>query len=106
MHLIVSHLPPSILDHLLYLEESLNRFPGRDTVVLGDLNADIGRLRNPLGQQVAYLLVSFGLADLLVHFLQRFYYRHLHMLWQVCQCRVLRSRCGYVMGSDQSMFKK
>ena len=65
--LIEAYLPLSTLDHLLDLEEVLNRFPGRDPVILGDLNVGNGRLRNPRDQQVAELLVSFWLVDLLAH---------------------------------------
>ena len=48
--LIRRYLPPSTLDHLPDLEDALNRFLGRDIVVLGDLNADIGRLRKSRDQ--------------------------------------------------------
>ena len=71
MSLIGEYLPPSTLDHLPDLEDLLNRFQGREPVVLGDLNASIGRLRNPQYQQVAYFLASFGMVDLLAHFQQR-----------------------------------
>ena len=46
MPLIGAYLSPSTLDHIPGLEESLNRFLGRDPIFLGDLNANIGRLRN------------------------------------------------------------
>ena len=68
MSLIGPYLSPSNLDHLPDLVKSLNRFPGREPVVLGDFNVDLGRLRNLQDQQVADLLASFGLVDLLAHF--------------------------------------
>ena len=71
MPLIGVYLTPSTLDHLPYLEESLNCFLVRDPVVLGDLNTNIGQLRNPRDQQVSVFLASFGLVDLLGHFRQR-----------------------------------
>ena len=46
----------------------MNRFPGRDSVVLGDLNVDIRCVRNPRDQQVAYFQYYFRLVDVLVHF--------------------------------------
>ena len=49
----------------------MNRYLVRDLVVLGDLNADIGLLRNPQDQLVAYLLASFSLVELLADFQQR-----------------------------------
>ena len=45
--LIGEFLPSSALYHLPYLEEALNRFPGRDPIVLGDLHVDIGFLGTP-----------------------------------------------------------
>ena len=68
MSFIGAYLPLSTLDHLLDLEEEMNRFPGRDSVVLGDLNVDIRCLRNPRDQQVAYFQYYFRLVDVLVHF--------------------------------------
>ena len=40
--IIGAYLPPSTLDHLVDLEEALDRFPDRDPIVLRDLNTDIG----------------------------------------------------------------
>ena len=71
----------------------------------GDLNADIGRLRNPWDQQVAAFLELFGLVDLLVHFQQHLCYRHIQMWWQVHQGRVLQSWCDYVLGLDRRIFE-
>ena len=71
----------------LYTEVK-NRFPGRYPVILGDLNTDIGRLRNPREQQVSYFLASFGLVDLLGNFQQLLRYHHLQTLWQVHQGRL------------------
>ena len=59
-------IPPTInLDHVLGIEEMINRFLWRDHIVMGYLNADIGRLQNPQNQQVADFLASFRLVDLL-----------------------------------------
>ena len=43
--LIGAYLSLPTLDNLLDLEESLGRFPEKDSIVIGDLNADIGRLQ-------------------------------------------------------------
>ena len=77
--LIWVYLPSSTMCHLPDLEEALNRFPRRDTVVLGDLNAGIFGLKNPRGQQVAEFLGTIGLVDLLGHFCQHLHYRCLQM---------------------------
>ena len=83
--LIGACLPPSTPEHLPDPEEALNLFPGRDPVVLVDLNTDIGRLRNPWYQQVAEFLASFVLVDLLDHFQQCLPYCNLQTWWQVRQ---------------------
>ena len=72
-----AYISPSTLAHLLAIEEGLSRFLGRDTVVLGDLNSDIRRLKNTRDQQVAEFLVSFELVDIIGHFYQYLHYRHL-----------------------------
>ena len=66
--LIGAYLPSSTLYHLSNFQKALKRFQVRDPVIQGDLKVDIGRLRNPWDQQVAYFLFSFGLVDLLAHF--------------------------------------
>ena len=88
--LIGGYITPLTLEQLPDLEEALNRFPGREPVVL-DPNADIDRLRNPRDQQVADFLASFGLVELLGHFLQCLYYSHLQTLWQTLHPRVLKT---------------
>ena len=43
----------------------------------GDLNTVILHLHNPWNQQVADLLASFGLVNLLIHFRQRLHLFHM-----------------------------
>ena len=93
MPLIGSYLPPSTSDHIIDLEEALNRLLGRDPVVLGGLNADIGHLSNPRNQQFSDFLASFGSVELLRHFRQFLRYCHLQTWGKVCQVRILKSRC-------------
>ena len=105
MPLIGVYLTPSTLDHLPYLEESLNCFLVRDPVVLGDLNTNIGHLRNPRDQQVSVFLAYFGLVDLLGHFRQRLHHFQLQTWWQFLQGIVVHSFCGYVLGSYLCLFE-
>ena len=81
-------------------------FLGRDPVALGYLNADIGRLINSRDQQVAELLVSFGLVDLFGHLQQNLHYCNLKMWWKVCQGKIIQSWCDYVLGLDRRMYEK
>ena len=65
---------------------------------MGDLNADIGQAQNLQRQQVAYLLIEFGLVDLLCHFRQCLRFHHLKTWSQVRQDRFLQSHCKYILG--------
>ena len=50
--IIGAYLPPSTLDQLPDIWESLYQLPGREFIVIGKLNADIDRLQNLRSQQV------------------------------------------------------
>ena len=43
---IIAHLPLANMYRLPDLEEAFNNFLGRDTIVMGDLNTDVGQLVN------------------------------------------------------------
>ena len=58
--------PPSPLEDLLDLTMALPHFRDQNTIVLGDLNADI-QAQNPRSQKVAELLIQFGLVDFQQH---------------------------------------
>ena len=103
--LIGTYLTQSTLDHLPDLEKVLNRFLGRDPVVLEYLNSDIVHLRNPKDKHVADFSASFGLVDLLGHFWQRLHYRHLQMWWKIRQGQVLCCLCDNILGLDWWMFE-
>ena len=55
--IIGAYLPPSNLEHLPDLEDSLTCFQYQYTIVLWELNADIGQSHNPLSHHVADLLM-------------------------------------------------
>ena len=68
--LIGVYLPTYTLEHLPDLEEALTHFRNQEPIVLGELNANIGQSQNPRSQQIADMLVKFGLVDLRHHFHQ------------------------------------
>ena len=72
---IRAYLLLSTFNHLPDLEEALYRFPDSNPILLGDLNADIGRLLHHHDRQIADFLATFGLVDILAHFWQRLQYR-------------------------------
>ena len=43
----VVYLTLSTIEHLPDIEDSLNRFPGKDSIIIGYLNAYTSRLQNP-----------------------------------------------------------
>ena len=51
------------------------------------------------------LLVEYGLIDLVYHFLQRSRFLNLKTWSQVRQETVLRSRCDYILGTEQQRFE-
>ena len=83
--LIGAYLPLSNIDHLLNLEEAVNRFQWRDSISIWDLNADIGRLQNPRIQQVADFLEYFGIVDILSHYRNRLRFCLMKTWFQVRQ---------------------
>ena len=52
------------------MEEGLACFRDQDPIVLRRLNSDIGQAQNPCSQQVADLLMDFGLVYLIRNFYQ------------------------------------
>ena len=91
------YLPPSTLEHLPDLEEALDRFLGKDPIVIIDLHEDIRRLQNPQIQQVANFLTSFGMFDLLSNIRHWIRFQHMKTWWKVIQGILFRSRCNYVL---------
>ena len=63
--LISTYPPPSTLEHLTDLEEALTQLQEQGPIVLGDLNANICQYQNHWSNQVADLLMEFGMVDLL-----------------------------------------
>lgn len=99
------YLPPSSLDSLPELEAALDRFPGQQPVVLGDLNVDLMKPTDPRSHDVAAVLASYGMEDMLPHFLQHSTFRHNKAWWQKRNGRIYRSRCDYVLGNNRRLFK-
>ena len=73
-----AYLPPSMLNHLPYIEESLNCLPDRDTILLGNLNVYIGQIFHHCERQIDNFLASLGLVDMLAHLWQRLQYWDVH----------------------------
>ena len=72
--------------------------------MLGDLNANIVQYQNPRSQQVADLLMEFGLVDLLHHFWQCWRFHHMKTWSHVLRCKLLRTRCDYILVTYQRQF--
>ena len=84
---------------------SAQSLTGRYLIVMGYLNTDIGWTQNPWNQQVADFLDLVGLIDLLAHFRQRLQFRNRQMWCQVCQGKVMRLHCDYIIRSDRRLFE-
>ena len=66
--LVGAYLPPLMLEHLPDVKEALQRFKGRDPIVLGDLNVDLDGARISRSQCMADLLTEYGIIDLVQQF--------------------------------------
>ena len=95
----------STLGNLPELEEALNRFPGRDPIIMGDLNIDARRLQNPRNQQVDNFLASFVLVDIIGHFRQRLWFCHIQTWWKVRSGNFLQSLCKYILRINHCLFE-
>ena len=73
--------------------------------MLGGLNSDIGQAQNPRSQQVAHLLIKFGLVDLFRQFQQNWQFLHMKTWSQFLRGGVLQTRCDYILGKDWLQFK-
>ena len=83
--IIGAYLPPSHLNDLPDLQLALDRFrsTSRAPLLLGDLNIDLYDNTSNRTSQVANLLATYGLEDLLRHFKQRKRHCLFHTWWQL-----------------------
>ena len=106
--LIGAYLPPSTLDDLPYLTEALERFQASKIppILMGDLNVDLSQESSDSRlNQVSSTLATYGLEDLLPHFLQRHPYRDNCTWHQTRNSTIYRSRCDYILGTDRRLFQ-
>jgi hypothetical protein len=103
--LISVYLPPSNLDDLPHLTTALDRFPNEAPILLGDLNVDLLNLRPHRNQQVAEVITTYGLDDMLNHFQQQKAFTHRQTWWQFRDGTLIRSRCDYILGTDRRLFE-
>ena len=103
--IISAYLPPSILYHLLDLEEALTCFCDQNSIVLGYLSANIGQAQNPRSQKVYDLLMDLGMMHLLLHFQKIWRFWHMNTWSWVRQGREIHSRSDYILGIDQQFFE-
>lgn len=102
--LVGVYIPPNDLTTLEYLAQALELFPKGKPIVLGDLNANLNSPRDARDAEVASLLSSNGLEDMLQHFKSRQGFRH-GKTWRMVREGVqVTSRCDYLLGSDRRMF--
>ena len=73
--------------------------------MLGDLNVDLSALHDNRAADIAALIASFGLLDLLSHFYQRRRFADRATWSQVHGSSTLSSRCDYILGTDRRFFQ-
>ena len=65
--LVGAYPPPSMLDHLPYFEEALQKFKGLDPIVLGYFNVDLDDTQSLCSQFMVDLLTDFSIINLVRH---------------------------------------
>ena len=60
-------------------EEAMTRFRYQDAILFGEPDENIGQSQNPQIQQVADILMEFGMVELLHHFRKLWRFRHMKM---------------------------
>ena len=96
----------SLPDLIAALEHSKTTHPGVQPVVIGDLNIDLTNLTKPRNNEVAAVLSTYGLEDMLPHFRQRESFRHNKTWFQVRKKIMYRSRCDCILASDHCKIPK
>ena len=91
--IIGSYLPPTMLDHLPNVEDTLEGFCGQYLILMRYLNVDLHESRNPLSHLFSDILAEFGLIDLMHNFWQRRCLRYLKAWKQVRQGTMPKTRC-------------
>jgi hypothetical protein len=105
--LVGAYIPPADVSTIGYIETALDRFTeGPAPLLLGDLNVN---LRAPTGAreaQIAAMVASYGLNDMLLHFKQRRRYRDGATWRQTRQGEVVKGWCDYILGTKRRFFRK
>ena len=71
------------MSHLPDLEDILERFWGKDPILMGYINVDLDDACNLRSQLISDMMTKFGLIDLMHHFWQRRHLHHLNIWTQV-----------------------
>jgi hypothetical protein len=103
--IVGAHIPPADLETIEHITRAMERFPGRDPLLLGDLNVDLGSFLDPREVETAAAVASFGLEDLLPHFRQHRGFCH-GKTWRPERLgQVVSSQCNHILGSDRRVFQ-
>ena len=105
--LVGAYIPPADVSTIEFVERALNRFSqGPAPILLGDLNVN---LREPTGAretQIAAMVASYSLQDMIPHFKQRPRYRDGATWRQYRNGELVKGWCDYLLGTDRSRLRK
>ena len=103
--LVGAYIPPADVSTLEFIELALNRFStGPAPILLGDLNVNLRAPQGARENQIAALVASYGLFDLLPNFKQRWRYGDGATWSQHRDGEVVKGWCDYILGTDRRMF--
>ena len=85
-----------------------DRPKGTALIVVGDLNTDLGDVENDRrGSEIAAAMAEAGVEYMTAHFLprKRRWGRERRTWSMLREGKVVRSRTGYILGTDRSLFR-
>jgi hypothetical protein len=106
-YVVGAYIPPADTVTLEHVSKALDDRPeGVDPILLGDLNANLADPVQPREHEIAAVLASQGLEDMMGHFAATRCYRAGYTWKQSRQGVLVTSRCDYLLGVDRRAFSK
>jgi exonuclease III len=103
--IIGAYIPPGDRNTIEFVHQAANRRLDLPIMLMGDLNVDLSDLLTARAADIAALIASLGLIDLLSHFYQRRRHGNRATWHQNRGMETLYSRCDYILGTDRRFFR-
>jgi exonuclease III len=102
---IGAYIPPGDRNAIEFIEQAAQRCPNLPIMLMGDLNVDLLNLRDTRDANLAAMVATLGLLDILEHFYMRSGFGHCNTWFQTREHSMISSRCDYILSSDRCLFR-